>query len=58
MPFDDAVSVRLAGNATEAPHFRRYHSLRKRQRFARLAALYCANPTWIVTVAYTVTVPV
>ena len=31
---------------------------RLRQRVARLAALYCANPTWIVTVAYTVTVPV
>jgi len=30
----------------------------QRQRVARLAALYCANPTWIVTVAYTVTVPV
>jgi hypothetical protein len=48
------------GNATEALRFRRHHSLRKglRQRVARLAALYCVNPTWIVTVAYIVTVPV
>ena len=43
---------------------RRRNRLRKgqRQRIAvvrtRLSALYCNNPTWIVTVAYTVTVPV